>query len=122
MIEAFEQFARYVALAAEAVATLLVSIGVVDATVRVLLGLLRNASMRELKDVWSRLAGFILLALEFALAADIVRTSIAPSWKRSGKLAAIAAIRTALSYFLERDLSSFERTPRPRAAVKREPA
>ena len=40
------------------------------------------------------------------LAADIVRSAIAPTWNDIGQLAAIAAIRTFLNYFLERDLAA----------------
>ena len=47
--------------------------------------------------------------LEFALAADLIRTAIAvPTWAGVGQLAAIAAIRTALNYFLERDIEAFK--------------
>ena len=42
----------------------------------------------------------------YMLAADIVRTAIAPSWDDIGQLAAIAVIRTFLNYFLERDLEA----------------
>jgi hypothetical protein len=38
--------------------------------------------------------------------AHIVRSAISPSWNDIGHLAAIAAIRTFLSYFLERDLAT----------------
>jgi uncharacterized membrane protein len=58
------------------------------------------------KAVWRRFAANIILALEFALAADIAETAFAPTWQAIGKLAAIAAIRTALNFFLERDLAS----------------
>ena len=40
------------------------------------------------------------MALEFQLAADILRTSVAPSWPQIGKLGAVAVIRTGLNYFL----------------------
>jgi sulfatase modifying factor 1 len=43
-------------------------------------------------------------ALEFELAADIVRSVIAPTWQEIGELGAIAVIRTFLNYFLEKDL------------------
>jgi uncharacterized membrane protein len=59
------------------------------------------------RDVWMRFAAWILLALEFALGADIVRTAVAPTWQDIGKLAAIAAIRTGLGFFLGRDISEF---------------
>jgi len=102
--------AENVALGAELIATLLIAIGGIGALVRVVRILAeRNAHVRTIKDIWLRLAGWILLALEFTLAADIVRTSISPTWEDLGKLAAIAAIRTVLSIFLERDLSSFEK-------------
>ena len=37
--------------------------------------------------------------------ADILETAIAPSWEDIGRLGAIAAIRTFLNFFLERDLA-----------------
>ncbi|GAA4341855.1 DUF1622 domain-containing protein [Flaviaesturariibacter amylovorans] len=46
----------------------------------------------------------LTLALELLLAADILATAIAPTWDDIGKLAAIAVLRTALNYFLEREL------------------
>jgi uncharacterized membrane protein len=46
----------------------------------------------------------LTLTLELLLAADILATAIAPTWDDIGKLAAIAALRTALNYFLEREL------------------
>lgn len=51
-------------------------------------------------------ARYLMMALELQLAADILSTSIAPTWDRIGKLGAIAVIRTALNYFLSRELSS----------------
>ena len=105
----FTIIAEHVALGAELIAALLIAVGGIGAFVRVVRLLAeRNAHVRTIKDIWLRLAGWILLALEFTLAADIVRTSISPSWEDLGKLAAIAAIRTILSIFLERDLSTFE--------------
>ena len=50
------------------------------------------------------LARFLALALEFQLGADILSTAIAPSWDQIGKLGAIAVIRTALNYFLMREM------------------
>ena len=54
---------------------------------------------------------WLLLGLEFELGADIVRTAISPGWNDFGQLATIGAIRTALNYFLERDLASTGETP-----------
>jgi uncharacterized membrane protein len=49
-------------------------------------------------------AKYLSLALEFQLGADILGTTIAPSWEQIGKLGAIALIRTALNYFLGREM------------------
>jgi len=46
----------------------------------------------------------LVLALEFELAADILRTAITPTWNEIGQLTAIALIRTFLNYFLSKDV------------------
>lgn len=51
------------------------------------------------------LANYLALALEFLLAADVLATAISPSWDQIGKLAAVAAIRTALNFFLQREMN-----------------
>ena len=51
-------------------------------------------------------ARYLTLALELQLAADVLSTSVAPTWDRIGKLAAIAVIRTALNYFLNKELQA----------------
>lgn len=50
------------------------------------------------------LARYLVVALEFQLAADILGTAIAPDWNAIGKLAAIAVIRTVLNYFLTKEM------------------
>jgi uncharacterized membrane protein len=55
-----------------------------------------------------RFGSSLAIALELLLAADILRTAVAPTWEDIGKLAAIAAIRTALNYFLEKELRIIE--------------
>ncbi|XLM20652.1 DUF1622 domain-containing protein, partial [Chromobacterium piscinae] len=53
-------------------------------------------------------ARFLALALELQLAADILSTAVAPSWDQIGKLGAIAVLRTALNYFLAREMRETE--------------
>jgi uncharacterized membrane protein len=105
------ELAQYVALGAELGAVLLIAVGTLEALYRTLRAVLAGmVSPGERKAIWLRFAVWILLALEFALAADIARTVIAPTWDDVGKLAAIAAIRTFLNFFLERDIEKGERT------------
>jgi uncharacterized membrane protein len=106
-----KELAQYVALGAELGAVLLIALGTLEALYRTLRAVLGGmVSPGERKAIWLRFAVWILLALEFALAADIARTVIAPTWDDVGKLAAIAAIRTFLNFFLERDIEKGERT------------
>lgn len=51
-------------------------------------------------------ARYLALALEFQLASDVLLTAISPSWDQVGVLAAIATIRTALNFFLSREMES----------------
>lgn len=55
-----------------------------------------------------KFGSYLTLALELLLGADILVTAVAPSWDDIGKLAAIAAVRTVLNYFLERDLKNWQ--------------
>lgn len=51
----------------------------------------------------------LALSLEFLLGADILKTAVAPTWNDIGMLAAIAVLRTALNYFLEKELKNAEK-------------
>lgn len=55
------------------------------------------------------LGRFLALGLEFQLAGDILRTAVAPTFTQIGQLAAIAAIRTALNYFLGKEIKEQRR-------------
>jgi uncharacterized membrane protein len=105
----FNFIASYVALAVECGAVLVVAFGAAQA----ILGLLHamfsgQATGLVGREIWLRFATWILLALEFALAADILRTAVAPTWNDIGKLAVIALVRTMLNYFLAKDIMAFE--------------
>ena len=64
---------------------------------------------------------WLLLGLEFELAADIIGSAISPTWQDIGELGAIAVMRTFLNYFLERDLEHAETEGPERAALTRLP-
>jgi uncharacterized membrane protein len=107
--ELFKSYAGHVALFVEAIAAIVITVGAVQAVI----GLLNPAGkdstkpFRRKKIIWLRFGIWLLLGLEFELAADIVRTAIAPSWTDIGQLGAIAVIRTFLNYFLERDVERY---------------
>lgn len=90
-------------LVIEAIGALVIGVGVILASLRFVRGSL-PPSARDFTDARLMLARFLAIALEFQLGADILSTAIAPSWDAIGKLAAIAIIRTALNYFLSREM------------------
>lgn len=91
-------------LVVEAVGAAVIAIGVVVA----LIGFLRHHDNARNIQLRITLARYLSLGLEFQLAADVLTTSVAPGWDEIGKLAATAAIRTALNYFLERELRALQ--------------
>jgi uncharacterized membrane protein len=99
--------AYYVALAAETVAIAIIAFGIVEAVieiVRVTWG--GRATGFARRAVWFDFARWLVAALTFQLAADIVSTSFSPTWEEVGRLGAIAVIRTFLSFFLDRELDA----------------
>ncbi len=105
----FSEIAIYIALVIEAGAVLVVAFGALQALLAVAGSILRrSADEMTGHEIWLKFATWILLALEFALAADIVRTAVAPTWEDISKLAVIATIRTMLNYFLAKDIAEFD--------------
>jgi uncharacterized membrane protein len=90
-------------LVIEAIGALVIGVGMMLAGLRFMRGSFPPIA-RDFTEVRLTLARFLAIALEFQLGADILSTAVAPSWEAIGKLAAIAVIRTALNYFLSRDM------------------
>lgn len=88
----------------EACGAVVIMIGAVVAIVKFAITLSRR-DINEFSAVRLSLARFLVLGLEFQLAADVLRTAISPSFEEIGKLAAIATIRTVLNYFLNREIA-----------------
>jgi uncharacterized membrane protein len=90
----------------ELVAALCVAVGLA----RTLWLAWRNRATLNRPDTISQLrvsfGSWLVLALEFQLGSDILSTTIAPSFEELGQLAIIAAIRTLLNYFLQKDLDA----------------
>lgn len=107
----FKEIAGFIALAIEAAAVFVVSYGAIQALAGVIVSAFsRSADTMQGREIWLKFATWILLALEFALAADLVRTAVAPTWDDIAKLAVIATIRTMLNYFLAKDIAEFDQT------------
>jgi len=83
----------------------------VDAVIAIVLFLraLPRRDAHAFVPVRLSLGRVLALGLEFQLASDVLRTAIAPSFDELGKLAAVAAIRTALNFFLAREIREEQR-------------
>lgn len=111
--ELFKELAQYIALGVEAGAAVIIVVGALKALARTLSPpFTRGVTLREKKGIWLHFAAWLVLALEFELAADIIRTAVSPTWTDIGQLASIAVIRTFLNYFLEKDIEKFAE-PKP---------
>ncbi len=131
----FKTWTEYLASGVEGVAGLLIAIAAIQATIRAII-LFFHKPENELgsqepktENIRLRLGRWLALALEFELGADILRTAIAPTWAEIGQLAAIAAIRTALNYFLQKEIdkamerqtgTSMEPQPKPQSVANKD--
>ena len=104
MEAALHLVAHYLALVLDALALVVIAIGAVEAAIGIFRATVRHASGAAKRAVWLEFARWLVAGLTFQLAADIVHTTVAPSWDDVGRVAAIAAIRTFLTFFLDRDI------------------
>jgi uncharacterized membrane protein len=104
LVEIVKDISAIVATCSELIAVVVITVGALSAIGSALAELLRTRVPVQPLVVFRGFAGWLVLALEFLLAADILRTAISPTWTDIGQLAAIAAIRTFLNYSLGHDL------------------
>ncbi len=95
----------YASVVIDVIALIVVVIGTVEAALGGLRLMLGEPNGHRKREVWLRYARWLVAGLTFQLAADIIETSVAPTWDDIGRLAVIAIIRTGLNFFLERDLA-----------------
>ncbi len=94
---------------AEAIAVIFIVTGIVGALViYIRKTFLVRQDYRTTTESRIHLGHSLSVALEFLIAADILKTAIAPSWEDIGQLAAIVCIRTVLNYFLHKELKEME--------------
>ena len=100
-------FLEWVGRGIEATAALIITMACIQAAVKAfILFFSPHAPPGAKVQVRLTLGRWLAIGLEFALAADILATAISPTWTDIQKLAAVAAIRTALNYFLGREIEA----------------
>ena len=99
---------RDIVVIIDAMALIIVAIGTAEAFLTGLWVAFPAPAHKRYREILVRYGRWLVAGLTFQLAADIIETSIAPSWQEVGQLGAIAVIRTFLNFFLERDLAELE--------------
>lgn len=94
---------QWLKLIVEVTGAIIIGLGVVAAVYQFVRSLV-PPQLESYNRIRLTLARYLALALEFQLGADILSTAIAPSWDEINKLAVIAIIRTALNFFLTREM------------------
>lgn len=98
-----ENAVNVVTLVLESTAVICIAIGFVTSII-----LLFRSKQIQFSPLHNRLrlkfGGWLVLALEFQLASDILKTTVAPTYENLIQLGAIAIIRTFLNYFLNKEL------------------
>lgn len=99
---------NYCVLVVEGIGALIIIIGALVACWR-FLRVLPRRHPGAFVPVRLGLGRYLVLGLEFQLASDVLKTAVAPSFEELGKLAAVAAIRTVLNYFLTKEIAEEQR-------------
>jgi len=108
MNEIAEIITKYLSSTLEVIAALVVGISLLKFLYEYFLHIFKPNDWITNQTIRIQFGSGLTVALELLLAADILATAIAPTWDEIGKLAAIASLRTALNYFLERELKNNE--------------
>lgn len=105
MEEVFREITYWAVSIVELAAAFVIGLAVMRAIVLSIASFFsREPKTHSIEKVRLQLARWLSLGLEFALAADIMRTGLNPSWNEIGQLAAVAILRTALNYFIQKEI------------------
>ena len=74
----------------------------------------RKKRLQALTGAKNSLGGYILLSLEVLIVADIIDSIVKPTLTDILRLAAIVAIRTVISYFLNKEIRQAEALEQPK--------
>ena len=109
ILEQSKLWIEHLAGGVEIAAAVIIGLAAAEAVWKALPLFLRRGLPQDIKvEVRLGLGRCLALGLEFALAADILRTAVAPTWRDIGQLAAIAVLRTGLNYSLELEIGRKE--------------
>jgi uncharacterized membrane protein len=94
----------------EACGAMVIIVGVIRTLVQYVRDRLR-LDVECLTGMRSQLVPSLVMGLDFQLAADVLKTTISPTWDHILVLAALIGLRTTLNFLLERELHTVCATP-----------
>jgi len=113
----FEQLTANLAIGVEISAGLIIGCAATEATWRAFtLFFVRRRPDTLKEEIRLQFGRWLSLAVEFELAADILRTAISPTWMQIARLGAIVVLRTVLNFFLQMEID--KATKRDRTICK----
>lgn len=92
----------------EIVAAIIIGIAIIKTIIGYISNILGKQSHPSEETLRIKFGSSVAVSLELLLGADVLSTAVAPSWNDIGQLAAIAVLRTALNYFLEKELKHIQ--------------
>lgn len=102
MEEVAKKITLYTSHAVEILAAVIIGLALLQAMLKYVKTFQLGTEKKE--SVRVQFGSSVAVALELLLGADVLATAVAPTWNDIGKLTAIAILRTALNYFLEKEL------------------
>jgi uncharacterized membrane protein len=90
---------------------LIIAAGTVVTSYKVL-QMMRSPDLKKYNQARLTFSRYLVMGLEFLLAADIIATAVRPTWSDLGMLVVIAAVRTFLNFFLQLEMKEEERAVR----------
>src|SRR5690349_11946233 len=113
----FNEISEHVSLVLNLAALLVVALGGVEVMLSMVRLILRPDADDDKRLAWLRFGRWLVAALTFQLAADILESAVIRDWHEIGRLAAIAGVRTFLNFFLDRDITTVAARVRADAAT-----
>ncbi len=110
MEEIAKHITVYISHTVEILAAVIIGMALVKVLYNYFLAILNPSRIISKEQIRVGFGSSVAVALELLLGADVLATAVAPSWDDIGKLAAIAVLRTALNYFLEKELKHINRS------------
>ncbi len=98
----------YLIIFAEACGAFVLSVGVVRSLIGYIRSCVIHQDTKSVPKLRISLGQSMVLALEFQVAADILKTGLSPTWQDILLLTATIALRTILNYLLERELTMLD--------------